>query len=124
LNDQAGTVYEEMVQQVLARHGSAPPSQALCALLWLLRDRHLAAVREVAHRAFREDFELPDPRINTVAEDLRDAAANLAACHEVGTNGQPNGTTRAGISGMQAVADLLSEVILLSDCEAKPRMRL
>jgi hypothetical protein len=102
VNDPTWELCEEVVRQALARDGATDPGEALCALLWLLRDRHRAGLVSAAARACRGDFELPDPRAGTVVEALRDRAADV----------------RAPGPGMQVVAEVLGELIPRWDFEA------
>jgi hypothetical protein len=116
VNDPTRAHYEETVYRVLARNGVPDPGAALCALLWLLRDRHHRDVTAFATKAYRQDFELPDPGARTVAEELRDRATNLKS---VSGHGRPAMVcaTDSPAPGMQAVADVLAELIPLWDAE-------
>jgi hypothetical protein len=117
--------FEEAVRQALIRHGLADPSDALRVLLWLLRERHRAAITARAARAYREDFELPDPRAATVAESIEDLATNWASAYRHATRVERPcndlRTARSGesiISAMEAIANVLHELIPLWDFEA------
>jgi hypothetical protein len=100
VDDPTWARYEEAVQRALARNQLADPGEVLCALLWLLRDRHRAAVTALARRGYRDGFELPDPCAGTVAERIRDVAALTPDVK------------------MQVVADLLDELILSWNLES------
>jgi hypothetical protein len=118
VDDPTWALCEEVLHKALARNGVAGPGDALCAVLWLLRDQHLAAARAFAARAFREGFELPDPSAATVAEAFRDVAANMAGLR--GGENDPGAASGTGPAapGMQVVADVLGELIALWDFEA------
>jgi hypothetical protein len=121
VNDPAWALYEDVVHQALARNGAGDPGPALCALLWLLRDRHRADFTAFVTMACREGFELPDPRAGTVAERIRDQAAGTAGRRDTeGGYNDPTVTrdTESIVSGMRVVADVLGELIPVWDSEA------
>ena len=116
MNDPTWPPHEEAVCRALARNGVPDPSAALCALLWLLRDRHRHEAAAFAIRAYREGFELPDPGACTIAETLLNEAACLAV---VPGHGEPM-IVPGGASitpAMRAVADVLGQLIAQWDCE-------
>jgi len=127
VNDSTWAPCEEAVHEALAHNGAADPGEALCALLWLLRDLHRVDVAGFATRAYHEGFELPDPRATTVAESIRDLAAGTVGMHRPNADGE---RTRDDLtvlrnveptaSGMQVVADILQKLIPLWDFEAGP----
>jgi hypothetical protein len=122
VNDPTWALYGEVVQKALARNQMTDPGDALCALLWLLRDRHRAAVSAFASRGYREGFELPDPGASTVAERIKDLAARAADRHRRDGGDERSGRavvcgTEALASPMQVVADVLGELIPLWDFE-------
>ena len=115
MNDPTWALYEEVVHQALARNGLADPEEALRALLWLLRERHRTAVTAGAKRAYREDFQLPDPRAGTVAESIEKFAARAAGKHQRDHAVAHGAESMA--AGMQVIADVLQELIPLWDHE-------
>ena len=117
MNDSTRAFYEAIVQKALARHGVADPGAALCALLWLLRDRHRQEVTAFATRAYREGFELSDPSASTTAEILQNLAASAAHTSD-GDGPAVVYDTGSLASGMRVVGDVLAELIPLWDCEA------
>jgi hypothetical protein len=115
-------LHEELVHKALARSGADDPGPALCALLWLLGDRHRAAVAAFAMSACHEGFELPDARTGTVAESVRDLATGTAGGHTRHAGGERHAPpvtyqTASMALGMQVVADVLGELIPLWDFE-------
>jgi hypothetical protein len=117
VNDSTRAFYEETVHRALVRHGVADPGAALCALLWLLRDRHQRDRSAFAARAYREGFELSDPSASTVAESLQNLAAS-AAHTAYGDGPAVVCDTESLASGMWVVGDVLAELIPLWDAEA------
>jgi hypothetical protein len=108
VNDATRAQHEEVVQKALARNELADPGEVLCALLWLLRERHRAAVSALARRGYREGFELTDPQYGTVAERIRDLAASTADGQDAGGPAVP----------MRVIADMLEELIQLWNLES------
>jgi hypothetical protein len=105
MNESTWALGEEAVHQTLARNGRASSGEVLCSLLWLLRDEHRSAVRAFATRAYREGFELSDPRARSIAERIKDHATRTGEGH------RPESLT----SGMKMVVDVLGELIALWD---------
>jgi hypothetical protein len=124
VNDPTWALCEQALHQALARNSRANPDEALCALVWLLRDRHHAAVAAGARRAYREGFEWPDPFSRTLAEGIKDLAAT-AGEHGFGMEYRRAGNDRAVVcnsearaSAMQVIAEVLEELILSWDHQA------
>jgi hypothetical protein len=124
VNDPTWALCERVLHQALARNSLDDPGAALCALLWLLRNRHRAAVTAAARRAYRDGFEWPDPHSHTLAESIKDLAL-VAAIHghdvEEGCADNDRAVAcsgEAGASGMKVIADVLEELILGWDLEA------
>jgi hypothetical protein len=116
MNEPTWALYEEAVHQALARNGLGDPGEALRALLWLLRERHRTTVTASATRAYREGFELPDPRASTVAESIEKVAARAADQHQRDHAAAHGANSMA--AGMQVIADVLRELIPRWDYEA------
>jgi len=113
---------DDVLSEVLARHGAADHRQVLYALLGLLRDQHRVAAADYAGTAYREGFELPDARASTLAETIRDIAASRSGspqCAASEARGQSggNGAPRPGALELQIIADVLRDLIAVWDFE-------
>jgi hypothetical protein len=118
--------YQQMVQRVLAQNGIANPIEALCGLLWLLREQHTMSIGFGTSGDFSDGLEsLTSEHANTLAESIRNFARVIAAkhMHNAGVEGNAGRTQAAAelevaASRIQAMCDILTEIIPVWDFEA------
>jgi hypothetical protein len=75
--------YQQMVEKLLAQNGIGNPIEALCGLLWLLRDQHTMSMGFGTSGSFSDGLDsLTSEHANTLAESIRNFARVTAAKHK------------------------------------------
>jgi hypothetical protein len=118
--------YQKMVEKALARNEIANPVEALCGLLWLLREQHTTSAAFGTGSGFSDGLDsLTSRHATTLAESIRNYARVTAAAHKHNARVLRNAGNAAAAEDLetaapriQAVCDMLTKSVRVWNFEA------